>query len=98
MKIKNINGTSDTTCKCGSWLQHWKNFSGQSSITYCSEKTCTKKDLVGAHVKKAIGNDNKWYIVPLCSTHNKSTGELEILDTIKLAIANKSETCEKPKY
>ncbi len=21
--VRNINGTSDTTCKCGSWLKHW---------------------------------------------------------------------------
>ncbi len=24
MKIKNINGTSDNTCTCGSWLKHWE--------------------------------------------------------------------------
>jgi len=34
MKIKNINGTSQTTCACGSWLKHWEKFSGQT-VTYC---------------------------------------------------------------
>ena len=96
MKIKNINGTSDTTCKCGSWLKHWEKFSGYT-ITFCPEKSCLKKDLVGAHVKKATGNDNKWYIVPLCSAHNKSTGEIEISDSTTLVSANKSETSEKSK-
>jgi hypothetical protein len=28
MTVYNINGTSDNTCKCGSWLAHWKNYSG----------------------------------------------------------------------
>ena len=94
MKITNINGTSDTTCKCGSWLQHWINFSGQS-ITYCPVGSCIKTDLVGAHVQKADSDDKKWYIYPLCSTHNKSSGKLEVSDSYKLVSANKSETCEK---
>jgi hypothetical protein len=93
-RIKNINGTSQTNCKCGSWLQHWINFSGQNA-TYCKEITCTKTDLVGAHVQKADSTDQNWYIVPLCKDHNKSTGELEIRDGIKLVSANKKETCEK---
>lgn len=97
MKIKNINGTSTNTCSCGSWLEHWKKFSGQSIPTYCSEKSCTKKDLVGAHVQKSGAYDSNWYIVPLCNSHNLSGGELEILDSITLVSANKAETCDKPK-
>jgi len=92
--ITNINGTSDTTCKCGSWLNHWKNFSGQE-VTHCCEITCTKRDLVGAHAQRANPNDKKWYIIPLCSAHNQSTEDIEILDSYKLVSANKKETCEK---
>ena len=94
MKIKNINGTSQTTCSCGSWLKHWGKFSGQI-ITYCPVKNCLDKNLVGAHVQKANSSDNKWYIYPLCNSHNQSTGELEVLDIFKLVSANKKETCEK---
>lgn len=93
-KVKNINGTSDNNCKCGSWLQHWKNFSGHP-VTWCVEKSCIEKDLVGAHVQKADSTDNNWYIIPLCKSHNKSTGTLEISDSCKLVSANKKETCEK---
>lgn len=96
MKIKNINGTSANKCGCGSWLDHWKKFSGQT-ITYCCEKSCTKTDLVGAHVQKADGWDTNWYILPLCSAHNQSAIELEVSDTYTLVSANKAETCEKPK-
>ncbi len=93
-KIKNINGTSDTTCKCGSWLKHWEKFSGQTT-QYCTEIKCTNKDLVGAHVQKADSTDNNWYIIPLCNSHNQSTGIMEVSDSYKLVSANKKETCDK---
>ncbi len=94
MKIRNINGTSQATCPCGSWLKHWEKFSGQTT-TYCPVTGCLDKDLVGAHVQKADSSDNKWYIFPLCNKHNKSTVELSVSDTYKLVSANKKETCEK---
>lgn len=93
-RVKNINGTSDTTCKCGSWLQHWENFSGETT-TYCIAIDCLEKDLVGAHVQKANSLDDKWYIIPLCKKHNAHTGELNVSDNYKFVSANKSETCEK---
>ncbi|MEO0037174.1 MAG: hypothetical protein RIQ59_385 [Bacteroidota bacterium] len=92
-KIKNINGTTDNTCKCGSWLKHWEKFSGKSS-NYCSEKTCTQKELVGAHVQKTT-SDMSWYIIPLCKAHNGATGELEVGDSTVFVSANKNETCNK---
>lgn len=95
MKIKNINGTSDTTCVCGSWLKHWENFSDQKVPTYCPVSSCINKDLVGAHVQKADSSDEKWYICPLCSVHNQSTETLEVSVTCNLVSANKKETCEK---
>jgi hypothetical protein len=94
MKIKNINGTSDTTCSCGSWLKHWEKFSGQTT-GYCQANVCIKTDVVGAHVQKADSFDNKWYIYPLCNGHNQHAGELEVSDSYKLVSANKKETCEK---
>jgi len=94
VKVKNINGTSDTFCKCGSWLRHWRNFSGQTYI-YCAEKSCHRTDLVGTHVQKGgDSTDQNWYIVPLCKTHNESKGEIAINDTYKLVSANKKETCD----
>lgn len=96
MKVKNINGTSDNTCKCNSWFEHWKKFSGQSLPTNCPVVKCTQKPEVGAHVQKDSSTDNSWYIVLLCKTHNGETGKsLEISDSTKLASANVSETCGK---
>lgn len=96
MRVKNINGTSDNTCKCGSWLEHWKKFGDQVLPTYCSEIKCTGKPEVGAHVQKDNSTDSSWYIVPLCKTHNGETGKsMEIVNSVKLVSANVSETCGK---
>ena len=96
MKVTNINGTSDNTCSCGSWLDHWKNFSNQSLPNRCSANNCYEKPEVGAHVQKDSIYDKNWYIVPLCKECNAKTGSpLEISDSINLVSANVSETCGK---
>lgn len=96
MKVKNINGTSQNTCKCDSWLGHWEKFSGQSLPIYCPEVKCTQKPEVGAHVQKDSSTDSSWYIVPLCKAHNGETGKsLEISGSVTLVSANVSETCGK---
>ncbi len=94
MKVNNVNGTSDNTCKCGSWLDHWKKYGGGTIPSYCAEKSCTKKPEVGAHVQKDSSTDTGWYIVPLCKEHNGQTGKsLEIMDSTTLVSANVSQTC-----
>jgi len=96
MQVKNIDGTSDKNCSCGSWLDHWKKYSGKDSPTYCSESKCMETDLVGAHVQKYASTDNSWYIVPLCKKHNaKAEGPITLIDSAILVSANKAETCEK---
>lgn len=94
MKIRNINGTQDTKCKCGSWLKHWENFSGQAIPWHCPAFGCPSTDLVGAHVQKGGGSrDQRWYIYPLCAAHNHYKGELEVPSSYELVSANKNETC-----
>ena len=96
MKVKNINGTSSNICKCGSWLEHWKNFSGQTLPSCCPESGCTQKPEVGAHVQKDNSMDDSWYIIPFCTKHNGETGKsLTVSDSIKLVSANVSNTCGK---
>lgn len=95
MKVKNINGTSDNTCHCGSWMDHWKKFGGQS-INYCPVENCLAKAEVGAHVQKEGSAENRWFIIPLCRKHNGETGQsLNIGDAWPLVSANVSETCGK---
>lgn len=93
-KVKNLNGTSDNTCKCGSWLAHWEKFSGKQR-GLCSKTTCSAKATVGAHVQKDDSTDKAWYIVPLCDACNK--GEKSFSVDQPLVSANVSETCGKGK-
>jgi len=94
MKVKNINNTSENICKCGSWLNHWAKFSGQSLPSYCPEKNCTNKPEVGAHVQKDSSSDSSWYIIPLCKQCNSKRGQtIEVQDSIKLVSANVQNTC-----
>ncbi len=93
--ITNIKGTSDTICKCGGWLKHWRNFSKQNLPRYCPVEGCFQTDLMGVPVQKAYSPDRKRFIIPLCSFHSISKIDLDVSDTITFVSANKSETCEK---
>jgi hypothetical protein len=93
MKLRNINGTSGLYCNCGSWLQHWVNYSGQPAPKYCPVVGCMEPDLLGAHVQKDGSSDKKWYIYPLCAKHNACVDSLLVSDAYLLVSANVSETC-----
>lgn len=93
MKVKNINGTSDNSCNCGSWLAHWKNYSGQLLSQWCAEANCINQPEVGAHVQKD-SRDAAWYIVPLCREHNSKRGAtLDLVPAAVLVSANVANTC-----
>lgn len=96
MKLNNINGTSDMTCTCGSWLNHWRKFSNQPVPALCPVLGCLEKTELGAHVQKDSSTDKNWYIVPLCKIHNGQTSKsIDVRDSTKLASANVKETCGK---
>lgn len=45
-------------------------------------------------MQKDSGTDASWYIVPLCTSHNRETGRsLTLVDSIILVAANVSLTC-----
>jgi len=94
MQVKNINGTSDNSCNCGSRLEHWKKYSGQPPPASCPVTTCGEEPEEGARVQRDNSTDTKWYIIPLCKTHNGKKGaSIEIGDYKTLVSANVSETC-----
>lgn len=90
---KNKNGTSERTCKCGSWENHWKNFSKRDWPYYCSKEGCINRATLGAHVINSKVNGE--YIVPLCYSCNQLEDEFALEGGTVLVPANKSETCEK---
>jgi len=93
MKVKNINGTSANKCKCASWLDHWKKFSGKPTPSYCAQSSCVSRPTVGGHVQKDSVYDKDWYIIPLCDSHNRQATEMEVMDSTIFVSANVSQTC-----
>jgi hypothetical protein len=94
MNVINKNGTAARSCKCISWIQHWRKYSRQNAYV-CRAKGCSNSDIVGAHVLKDIRNDSKEYIVPFCNKHNSTSGSIELVFGTALATANVSQSCGK---
>lgn len=90
---KNKGGTADRACKCGTWKQHWLNFSGKSWPTSCSVKDCSSTPTLGAHVINPDVTGER--IVPMCDSCNKLSGTFSLKGEVNCPSANKSETCEK---
>lgn len=92
--VQNPNGS---TCSCGTWLDHWNKFSGQTVPVHCPLLMCVERAEIGAHVRKEGGADNTTYILPLCKRHTSQPGETIVVnDYLKLVSANITETCAKP--
>lgn len=90
---KNKNGTGVRACRCGSWKQHWLNFSGESWPDFCSVKGCMNAPTLGAHVFNGAVSGER--IVPMCDSCNKISGEFSLKANVTLVSANRSETCDK---
>ena len=90
---KNKKRTGERDCKCGSWKNHWLNFSNKEWPDKCSVKGCSNKPTLGAHVINADVTGEK--IVPMCDSCNKLTGYFDLKGGITLVNANQSETCDK---
>lgn len=94
--IRNRRGTAGATCGCKGWINHWKSVTGIVATPRCSVDSCEALGSEGAHVnlpRLAIPN-GKTYIAPMCPKHNGKHGEeFKSKPGIKLAWANKQETC-----
>jgi hypothetical protein len=79
--MKNLNGTSDKDCSCGSWLGHWKKFSKTSTTPKCHVQGCESQAEVGAHVILPNMKDESLrklnFIAPMC----KHTMERRVAST-----------------
>lgn len=70
--VKNIKGTSDNKAPEGysSWLDYWDRNNGNIDVSFfCQAVGCSEFAINGAHVQ-LLGENNQWYIVPLCAKHN----------------------------
>jgi hypothetical protein len=92
---KNKGGTaSRPVCKCGSWKNHWTNYSGQKWPNICSVDGCQEEAEVGAHIRNPDVEGE--YIAPFCSSCNTAGTDTNftLRTGINLVSANRSETCE----
>jgi len=88
---KNKSGTSVRSCECGTWAQHWVNYSGKSWPAECSVLGCSNQAALGAHVTNPSVAGER--IVPMCSSCNGVAGSFTLKGGITLPSANPAETC-----
>lgn len=89
---KNKAGTGGRVCRCGSWQQHWINFTRKPWPTYCSVVGCFNAPTLGAHLINQ-NVEGEW-IVPLCESCNKRGDVFNLKDGTTVESANTSQTCK----
>lgn len=87
----NVNGSGERKCRCGSWKQHWINFSGKEWPSICSVKGCYERPVLGAHVRNPDVKGEK--IIPMCWGCNQLENKFSLKDGVTCVSANMSETC-----
>lgn len=97
MKVKNLNGSSDfekPTCKCNTWIEHWKNNRYGINSNYSSLRCRACGDSVsylhinGGHVIKVDNFDKNRYIVPICDKCNAKKDLVFNVEEVDLISAN----------
>ncbi len=89
----NKNGSGDQTCTCGTWEEHWLNFSNESWPESCSVEGCLNSATVGAHViNPQIFGER---IVPMCGLCHQSRGSFNLKTNIAVPSAVTEKTCNQ---
>lgn len=96
MKIKNVKGSSKVSPNppkdYQSWLEYWeknKDFMLDPKLKYyCPgcKKLFLREDFDGCHVQKVDSDDQKWYVIPLCSGCNHRTEEMDVDENLLLNV------------
>lgn len=90
---RNKGGTGGRACSCGTWKQHWLNYSGKAWPASCSVNGCSNPATLGGHITNPSVDGEK--IVPMCASCNSSPSAFNLKVGVSLPSANKSETCDK---
>jgi hypothetical protein len=94
-KVRHVAGTSDRTCGCGTWLEHFRKFTTGKTPLLCPVTDCFGNVEVGAHVyvlDSRGDTDMREFIVPMCHSCNQTEVDLWIAGTIMHVTANKTKT------
>lgn len=87
----NKKDTGERVCSCGTWKEHWLNFSYKIWPTQCSVEGCSNPATLGAHViNSSVKGGN---IIPMCSSCNGLSSSFTLKDNTKPVSANTSVTC-----
>jgi hypothetical protein len=88
---QNVVGSASRRCSCGTWKQHWLNFSNRMWPMSCSVYGCTSPVILGAHVRNNLVDGE--YIVPMCASCNGRVTPFTLRLNTFIVPANKSITC-----
>lgn len=89
----NKSGTANRSCVCGTWKQHWLNYSNKSWPAECSVSNCSNKPTLGGHIiNNSVSGE---LIAPLCDSCNKLSDKFSLKNRVSLTSANKADTCER---
>ncbi len=89
---RNASNTGDRSCKCGSWKNHWINYSNKEWPKTCSIRGCSNTAELGAHISNPDVQGEQ--IVPACASCNNSDKGFNLKAGTVFVSANRSKTCE----
>jgi hypothetical protein len=88
----NKRDAGDRPCKCGTWKEHWLNFSGEPWPENCSVHGCPNTPTLGAHIANPSLFGER--IVPMCSSCNELGGSFNLKVDVTLPRANTVQTSD----
>jgi hypothetical protein len=83
----NSVGTTDDSCSCGTWKDHWINNTNKSWPNDCSLNNCPSNPSLGAHVENSAVSGVR--IVPMCDSCNGKNGSFTLRGDVSVPEANK---------
>jgi len=87
----NKSGISNRKCACGTWLDHWLNFSGRGWPASCSVFGCSNEPTLGAHIYHPRETGEQ--IAAMCHSCNMNTDQFDLKASPVLVSANQAITC-----
>jgi hypothetical protein len=95
MTTVHVQNPPPTPCHCGTWLQHWRNFSVLPLPIHCQEGSCRERPELGVVVKCGDGKDTDCFVVPLCKRHSQAKTGMEISSFSMLVSADVTQNCQR---
>lgn len=87
----NAGETPADDCRCGSWKQHWMNFSRHDWPETCSVSGCSKRATFAGHVVNPEAEGE--YVLPLCAVCIVRQSPFALKPDAEVVPANRIITC-----